>query len=90
MTDEGNKLFEILRKLRTSISNDTGIIPGRIFADVSLIDMCIKLPVSNYEFMNIEKVNNSKINKYGMSFISEIQKFKSSFPNAITYKEENT
>lgn len=68
-------LFENLKKLRFTISKDQNVPAFVVFSDSSLIDMCMKLPTTEKEFLNVSGVGDSKLQKYGEKFLKEINKF---------------
>ncbi len=46
-----------------------------IFSDSSLKDMCLKLPLTDAEFLNVAGVGEHKLQKYGVPFIQRIIEF---------------
>jgi len=73
MGDINFDLFESLRTLRTEIAREEHMPPYIIFSDKSLKDMCIKLPKSTEEFLEVSGVGQNKCDKYGERFIEVIQ-----------------
>ena len=68
------KLFAALRELRLAIANEQNVPAFVIFPDSSLIDMCIKLPATNDEFLNVSGVGQVKLERYGEKFLKVIRK----------------
>ena len=70
-----NELFEILRKLRTSIAQKEGKPPYVVFSDASLHDMVKQLPTTDDEFLDISGVGKTKLKTYGYAFMKTIRAF---------------
>ncbi|MCC5800646.1 DNA helicase RecQ [Rossellomorea vietnamensis] len=68
-------LFQTLRALRKSIAESEGVPPFVIFSDKALQDMCVKLPKTPEEFLQVSGVGESKKDRYGEMFIEEISAF---------------
>ena len=75
LTAVGRELFELLRELRLTIAKEESIPPYVVFSDKTLVDMCVKLPLSLEEMMNVSGVGELKLKKYGDRFLREIIKF---------------
>ncbi|WP_374053977.1 DNA helicase RecQ [Rossellomorea sp. FM04394] len=73
-------LFQTLRTLRKSIADSEGVPPFVIFSDKSLQDMCVKMPKTSEEFLQVSGVGENKLNRYGEIFINEISVFISENP----------
>lgn len=69
------ELFAILSSIRKKLAEDLNVPPFVVFADSTLIEMCIILPTTLEELNNISGVGTYKANNYGKYFIYEIQKF---------------
>ena len=67
-----NKLFAALRELRLAIANEQKVPAFVIFPDSTLIDMCLKLPATNAEFLNVSGVGQVKLERYGERFLRVI------------------
>ena len=67
------ELFEKLRSLRKNIANQRNVAPFIIFGDVSLREMCIYLPTTDDEFINIKGVGYKKLEDFGESFMNVIK-----------------
>lgn len=70
-----SKLFSVLKKLRYELSVQEGIPAYLIFSNVTLNDMCSKMPTTKEEFMAVDGVGEYKSAKYADKFISEIKKY---------------
>lgn len=82
LTSAGSELFEVLRKLRMEIARENGVPPYIVFNDKTLIDMCVKLPATEEEFLEVSGVGENKRKKYGRQFLDAIAEFQQE-------KEEN-
>lgn len=85
LTPKGLELFENLRQLRLSIAKLNAIPPYIIFSDRTLADMCMKLPQTEEEMLNVTGVGKVKFAKYGINFIEVITEFSSKNPNTETF-----
>lgn len=77
-------LFEELRSMRRSLAEREGVPPFVIFSDTSLKDMCVKLPLTKNEFLQVSGVGDHKLQKYGEEFLSIIVDFCESHPDRKT------
>ncbi len=68
-------LFEILRKLRLDIAKEQHVPPFVVFADSSLMDMCVKMPTSMDDFLDVSGVGLVKLEKFGEQFIAAIKEY---------------
>ena len=68
-------LLANLKKLRLMIANERNVPAFIIFNDSSLVDMCIKLPATSDEFLNVLGVGKVKMEQYGERFLSVISEF---------------
>ncbi|OKL36320.1 DNA helicase RecQ [Domibacillus mangrovi] len=73
-------LFEELRSLRKELADEAGVPPFVIFSDKTLQDMCAKMPQTEEEFLLVSGVGQSKLEKYGDSFLRAIQTFSADHP----------
>ena len=67
-----NKLFAALRELRLAIASEQNVPAFVIFPDSTLIDMCLKLPATKAEFLNVSGVGQVKLERYGERFLEAI------------------
>lgn len=65
-------LFERLRALRKNIADEAEVPPYIVFSDATLRDMCVKLPRTPEEFLEVSGVGQAKLARYGDAFLSEI------------------
>ena len=68
-------LFAVLRELRLTIANEQGVPAFVIFSDSALTDMCMKIPTTEGEFLNVSGVGIVKLERYGERFLSAIANF---------------
>ncbi|WP_102260968.1 DNA helicase RecQ [Mesobacillus jeotgali] len=74
-------LFEELRELRREVAATEKVPPFMIFSDSSLKDMCLKLPLTDAEFLNVAGVGEHKLQNYGSPFIQRIIEFCEEHPD---------
>ncbi len=65
-------LFEKLRALRKKLADEAKVPPYIVFSDATLRDMCAKLPQNKEEFLEVNGVGATKLERYGSSFLTEI------------------
>lgn len=75
LNSRGLELFEVLRGLRTEIAREEAIPPYMIFSDKTLVDMCVKIPFTKSEMLEVSGVGENKYAKYGERFINQIQEY---------------
>ncbi len=68
-------LFEKLRELRTEVAKIESVPAFVIFSDLTLIDMCNKLPTTHVQFSEVSGVGKQKLDKYGDAFIEVIKNY---------------
>lgn len=68
-------LFERLRALRKRIADANGIAPYVVFSDKTLRDMCVRRPKDRLEFLQVNGVGETKLARYGETFMEEITTF---------------
>ena len=69
------ELFGILANVRKTLAEKLNVPPFIVFADSSLIHMCILYPTTLEELINISGVGRYKADNYGKYFLQEIQKY---------------
>ena len=69
------KLLTVLREVRFAVANEQNVPAFVIFPDSALIDMCIKMPTTKEEFLNVSGVGQVKLERYGGRFLEIISKF---------------
>jgi ATP-dependent DNA helicase RecQ len=73
--DIDRDLFEILRKERKRLADDSDLPPYVIFSDKSLMQMAAYFPQSRDSFLEIYGVGNHKLEKYGSIFLDLIRRY---------------
>jgi ATP-dependent DNA helicase RecQ len=71
----GLDLFEELRTLRTQIARQENIPPYMIFSDKTLVDMCVKAPLTEETMFTVNGVGQNKFDRYGTRFMDAIRAF---------------
>ncbi|TCS96863.1 DNA helicase RecQ [Hazenella coriacea] len=74
-TSKINELFEELRLVRRTLSEQEQLPPYMIFQDSTLKEMSRKLPVDSHSFLQITGVGEKKYQKYGDAFIQVIRTY---------------
>ena len=72
--EEDTALFEALRRLRREIADREGVPPYIVFADSTLREMAKFNPTTPRELLAIKGVGESKLERYGASFMNVIKK----------------
>lgn len=75
LTSKGFKLFDKLKELRLEIARAEKIPPYIVFNDKTLIDMCVKMPTTKSDMLNVSGVGENKYGKYGERFIAVIKEY---------------
>lgn len=83
LTSAGFKLFDKLRALRLLIAREENMPPYIIFSDKTLTDMCVKLPATKPEMLNVSGVGENKYAKYGERFLAVIAECAGKYPELI-------
>jgi ATP-dependent DNA helicase RecQ len=73
--DYDQELFEILRKTRKELANQSGVPPFVIFADKTLVEMATYFPQSSESLLDIYGVGAVKCKKFGPLFQEIIGKY---------------
>ena len=68
-------LFEKLRVKRKEMADEQGLPPYVIFPDTTLMEMAYYFPEDDTALMGVYGVGNTKLKKYGSSFLKIIQDF---------------
>ncbi len=68
-------LLSKLKLIRKKIAVEIDMQASLIFSDVSLRDMTIKLPRTEFDFLNIVGVTNKKLNDFGEDFLICINEY---------------
>ncbi len=70
-----NRLFALLKEVRSNIADKEGVPAFMIFHNTTLIHMCMILPTNEEEFMEVSGVGEAKNKKYGVTFIEAIKEY---------------
>lgn len=70
LNESESELFEKLRALRYEIAQEQGIAPFIVFHDKTLVEMCIRLPQSEGEFLEVPGVGKQKAERYAADFVA--------------------
>jgi len=70
------ELFAALKKLRSELASAAKVPAYVIFHDSTLIDMCMRNPKNEGEFLQISGVGKSKMDKYGEKFLEVIRELR--------------
>ena len=71
-TDAQLALFERLRQLRKRIADEEGVPPYIVFSDAALRSMCLLLPKTEDEFLEVNGVGPAKLKRYGREFLDAL------------------
>jgi ATP-dependent DNA helicase RecQ len=69
------KLYLRLTNLRLITANEQKVPAYAVFPNSTLTDMCMKLPATAEEFVNISGIGKIKAEKYGERFLNAIAEF---------------
>lgn len=75
------ELFEQLRAVRRTLSQEENVPPYIIFSDRTLHEMAALLPASSADLLKITGVGESKRNRYGPPFLEAVAAFLKSHPD---------
>ncbi len=75
LNSRGLELFEQLRELRSTIAKEENMPPYIIFADKTLVDMCVRVPFNKQEMLKVTGVGENKFNRYGGRFLDSIMEY---------------
>jgi ATP-dependent DNA helicase RecQ len=67
-----NTLWEALRACRKKIAEENNVPPFVVFHDATLSEMMERQPVNNQQFLQLNGVGESKLEKYAAAFIAVI------------------
>lgn len=70
------ELYDGLKAVRTYFAKKRGVPAYVIFSDATLVNMCKKMPVTSAEFLSVNGVGYTKLEKYGQTFMNVIKKYK--------------
>lgn len=72
---ENNKLFELLRELRTVFSEQEGIAPYQVFTQKALYEMCEVFPTNVNQLRQISDIGKVRLKKYGAAILEVINNY---------------
>ena len=72
LSEQDAELFESLRELRREIASEEKIPPYMVFADKTLVGMCVMRPENLDEMLDVSGVGEHKLEKYGERFLERI------------------
>lgn len=72
--DYDRALFAKLKHLRKRIAEQDDVPPFVVFSDATLADMADKCPESEFDFLDIHGVGQTKLERYGERFMAAISK----------------
>ena len=75
LTEEGQELFEKLRKCRSELAAKQGVPPFIICSDKTIKDMCAKCTTDEIDMSDVYGIGVQKIASYGNNFTEIIRKF---------------
>ena len=81
-------LLSRLKALRLSLATEQKVPAFLIFSDSTLIDMCLKMPQTEEEFLEVSGVGKQKLERYGAKFLEIISR-KSELGNIDGIQHEN-
>jgi len=67
-----NALLDALKVVRLQFANKAGLPAFTIFHDATLTDMCMKMPASMEELLDVSGVGEVKAQRYGQAFLDII------------------
>ena len=88
LNSRGLELFEQLRELRTTIAKEENMPPYIIFADKTLVDMCVRAPLNKKEMLKVTGVGENKFNRYGERFLDCILEYTGGVREKFYFGEE--
>ena len=76
------QLFEQLKKLRAKIASAQGVPAYVVFSDATLRGMCVRLPHTQEELMEVSGIGAEKADRYGERFLAAIVAYEGEEPQA--------
>ena len=87
LTSRGLELFDRLRETRVALARREGTPPYIVGTDKTLVDMCVKLPLSPQEMLQVNGMGEYKVEKYGEDFLETIREFTQGRREVLYYTE---
>lgn len=72
LTEKGRELFEELRKLRAELAKKRSVPPYVVASDKTLRDMCLRIPLTEAEMLNVNGMGEKKVKQYGAVFMEKL------------------
>lgn len=69
-------LFEYLKGVRLAVARRENKVPYNVFSDASLLDMAVRRPANDFEFLAVNGVGEYKLRHYGPEFLKAIAEFR--------------
>ena len=69
----GQALWELLRRLRMQLARDQGVPPYQIFYDTTLVDIVTYRPQNDHQLLAMSGIGQSKLERYGAAIIEAIE-----------------
>lgn len=88
LNSRGRELFEQLRDLRTIIAKEENVPSYIVFADKTLLDMCVKAPLTKEEMLKVAGVGENKYAHYGERFLDAIREYTGGTREKFYFDEE--
>ena len=88
LNSRGLELFEQLRELRSTIAKEQNMPPYIIFADKTLVDMCVQVPFNKKEMLKVTGVGENKFTRYGERFLESIREYTGGVREKFYFGEE--
>lgn len=70
---QNDELFEALRTLRRAFAEKQGVPPFVIFSDKTLRDMCVVMPTTLNDMLDVKGIGQSKLERYGEAFLEVLK-----------------
>jgi ATP-dependent DNA helicase RecQ len=87
--DVNSGLLAALKDLRKQFAAAAHVPAFVVFADAALRDMCLKLPQTNEEFLDVSGVGTAKMKKYGEKFTALIRSYLKEHPEIRQSKQQS-
>ncbi len=89
ITPINEKMFNILKEVRSEIAENEGIPAFMIFHNTTLMEIAKELPTTESQFLEISGVGNMKNEKYGKDFIDAVNEYVNGdeFEESVAEKE---
>ncbi|MEG0284855.1 MULTISPECIES: DNA helicase RecQ [Vagococcus] len=75
---QDDKLFNVLREIRSDLADEKNLPPYVIFSDKTLQEFVEKQPKNSLEFLQIKGVGQNKLDQYGSIFMEAIKAYNES------------